>query len=463
MAKKQNKKKLGLTTLILISLVIGLIVGIIINSSKGVIPLAANTFITDYIVNGVFHVLGKVFISSIKMMVVPLVFISLIVGVTGIGDMSKLGRVGGKTLVFYMCTTGIAIALALVVAKILGPGVGLNIAPPSSGFTAKAAPSFAQVLIDIIPTNPIDSMAKGKMLQIIFFSLLTGISIAALGKKAEQILVILNELNEIVMKMVTIVMLFAPIGIFALIAKVFATQGFSVLLPLIKYMMTVLFVLILHLILVYSGALTIISRLSIITFFKKFYSALLVAFSTASSNATIPVTMKTLTEKLGVSKNIASFSVPFGATINMDGTAIMQGVAVIFISQVYGIDLTFTDFLLVIATATLASVGTAGVPGVGLITLSMVLTQVNLPVEGIALIIGVDRLLDMSRTAVNISGDAIVSIIIAKSEGEFDETIFYDPNAGFEDPDDVVQDIEEKLHISHDILEKEKAQQETEA
>lgn len=454
----QETKKMGLTTLILISLIVGLVVGILINTTKGIIPASTNIFITDYIVNGLFHVLGKIFISSIKMMVVPLVFVSLIVGVTGIGDMGKLGRVGGKTLLFYMITTGLAISLALIVAKILGPGVGLSIQPETADFAARKSPAFAQVLIDIIPTNPIDSMGKGKMLQIIFFSLLTGISIASLGKKAEQILVVFNELNEIVMKMVTIVMLFAPIGIFALIAKVFATQGLSVLLPLVKYMMTVLLVLILHLGLVYSGALVVISRLSVVTFFKKFYSAILVAFSTASSNATIPVTMRTLTQKLGVSKNIASFSVPFGATINMDGTAIMQGVAVIFISQVYGIDLTFTDFLLVIATATLASVGTAGVPGVGLITLSMVLAQVNLPVEGIALIIGVDRLLDMSRTAVNISGDAIVSIIVAKSEGEFDEKVFSDPNAGFEDPDDIVNEIEEKIHVSHDILEKEQTE-----
>lgn len=449
------KKKMSLTTMILMSLVVGLVVGAIINLSKGHIPAGAESFITNYLVNGIFDVVGKIFISSIKMLVVPLVLVSLVVGVTGIGDIGKLGRVGGKTLFFYMTTTCLAISLALIIAKIIGPGVGLNIVREGGEFTAKAAPGFAQVLINIIPTNAFASMVSGNMLQVIFFALLTGISIASLGKKAETVLLFFNQCNEIVMKMITLIMLLAPAGVFCLIAKVFATQGFSVLLPLIKYMVTVFVVLFAHLLGVYSLALALIARLSVVTFFKKFYSTLLVAFSTASSNATIPVTMKAVTERLGVSKSIASFSIPFGATINMDGTAIMQGVAVIFISQVYGIDLSMSDFLMVIVTATLASVGTAGVPGVGLITLSMVLTQVNLPVEGIALIIGVDRLLDMTRTAVNISGDAIVSIIVAKSEGEFDEAIYNDMSAGLTDPEDIVHDMEENLHKSHDFLEAE--------
>ena len=451
----ESKKKFSLTTWILVSLIMGLIVGLIINSVQGVLPEGVVAFINKYLVDGLFNVIGSIFINSIKMMVVPLVTVSLIVGVTAIGDIRKLGRVGGKTLFFYLCTTSLAIALALLIGQVIDPGQGLSITKEGAEFTGKNAPKFSEVLIGIVPTNPIDSMVKGNMLQIIMFSVLMGLAMASLGKKVGKVIVIMSELNEIFLKMVTLVMLIAPIGVFCLIAKVFSNQGLDVLLPLIKYMMTVFIVLFVHLFLVYSGALRVIARLSVVTFFKKFYSALLVAFSTSSSNATIPVTMKVLTEKLGVSKGIASFSIPFGATINMDGTAIMQGVAVVFISQVYGVDLSMTDYLLVIATATLASVGTAGVPGVGLITLSMVLTQVGLPVEGIALIIGVDRLLDMTRTAVNISGDAIVSIIVAKGEGEFKEAIYNDPEAGPMDGDDIVHEIEENIQVSHAVLEEE--------
>ncbi|MCB9060494.1 MAG: dicarboxylate/amino acid:cation symporter [Halobacteriovoraceae bacterium] len=467
------KGKFGLTTMILISLIVGACFGTILNVlmsklSTSVVLLEKDgliekaeffkqvvLFINTYLIDGMFTVLGKVFINSIKMLVVPLVLISLVCGVTGIGDIKKLGRVGGKTLAFYMLTTGIAIALALFFAKLIGPGDGLTVNTGATAFASKEAPSFAQVLIQIIPENPFDSMVKGEMLQVIFFSLLLGMAIASLGKKADRILAIFHQANEVVMKMVTLVMLIAPFGIFCLIAKVFAVEGLSAMIPLGKYMLTVIFVLLVHLFLVYGGSLTLLGRVNFFTFLKKFYSTLLVAFSTASSNATIPVTMRTVNKRLGVSKGITSFTIPFGATINMDGTAIMQGVAVIFISQVYNHPLSFNDFLSVILTATLASVGTAGVPGVGLITLSMVLVQVNLPVDGIALIIGVDRLLDMARTAVNISGDACASIIIAQTEGEFNREIFNDPNAGEIEGEEVIDDLEEHFHESHDILEKE--------
>ncbi|MBT7766987.1 MAG: dicarboxylate/amino acid:cation symporter [Bdellovibrionales bacterium] len=446
-----EKRTPSLTTMILFALILGLLTGMGLNFLVGHASEPVVYFINSYVINGLFAVIGKMFISSIKMLVVPLVLVSLVVGVAGIGDLGKLGRVGGKTLFFYMMTTGLAITLALLIGKLINPGEGVNIVAEGASFTAKNAPSFTQVLINIIPTNPFDAMVEGNMLQIIFFALLTGMAIASLGKKAEGILSVFQEINEIVMKMITLVMLVAPPGVFCLISKVFATQGLAVLLPLVKYMATVLLVLGVHLMLVYAGALTIFARLSIITFFRKFYPTLLVAFSTSSSNATIPVTMRAVTERLGVSKGISSFSIPFGATINMDGTAIMQGVAVVFISQVYGIDLSLSDFLMVIITATMASVGTAGVPGVGLITLSMVLTQVGLPIEGIALIIGVDRLLDMSRTMVNICGDAIVSIIVSKSEGEFDPKIYNDMNAGIGGTEDLLHDIDDSIHTSHEL------------
>jgi len=262
------------------------------------------------------------------------------------------------------------------------------------------------------------------MLQVIFFALVFGFSMAALGEKVQNVRTLIEQLNEIVMKMIMVVMATAPFGVFALVANVFAKEGFSAFVPLIKYIICVTVALLIQFSVTYGLALKIFARLSLITFIKKFYSTMLVAFSTASSNATLPVTMETAEKEMGVSNKIASFTLPLGATVNMDGTAIMQGCAVVFISQVYGIDLSLTALLTVVLTATIASIGTAGVPSVGLITLSMVLTQAGLPVEGIALIMGIDRILDMMRTAVNISGDTVVTLIVAKSEGELDESVF---------------------------------------
>lgn len=449
-------KKLSLTSWILLSLIAGIVFGIslnlILNSS---VDASFKTFIDSYMINGVFELFGQLFIKSIKMLVVPLVLISLICGVTGIGDISKLGRVGGKALVFYLLTTAVAISFALLIAHIINPGDGITIAANTDNFTAGEPPGLLQVLLNIIPSNPFESMAKGEMLQVIFFALLVGISIASLGKRAMMLLKFFDQLNEVIMKMVTLVMLIAPIGVFCLVANVTAKLGFDILINLFIYILTVLLVLLVHFFVTYGGLFTIFTRLNFFTFIKKMYSAMLVAFSTSSSNATIPVTMTALTKKMGASKGVASFTVPFGATINMDGTAIMQGVAVVFISQIYAVDISMTGYLMVILTATLASVGTAGVPGVGMITLSMVLVQAGLPVEAISIIFGIDRILDMSRTVVNVCGDATVTMIIAKSEGELNEDIFNDPNADKDlDPDSVWENIEEKVHETHEYYEK---------
>jgi Na+/H+-dicarboxylate symporter len=291
-----------------------------------------------------------------------------------------------------------------------------------------APQSLVKTLQKIVPENPFMAMAEGNMLQIIFMALLVGIAATMSGEAAKPVLDIFESANEVIMKMVVIIMYFAPYGVFALIAKTFATVGFDAMLPLIKYTITVLLVLLLHITVVYMLALRGLGKLDPIKFFKNFLPAMSVGFSTASSSATLPITIETVEKRCGVSKSVASFTLPLGATINMDGTAIMQGVAVVFIAQVYQIDLTLGSFLTVILTATLASIGTAGVPGVGLITLAMVLESINLPVEGIALIIGIDRLLDMSRTAVNISGDAVCTLLVAKSEKEFDLEIYESDN-----------------------------------
>ena len=419
----KNRKKVSLTTKILIALVLGAVTGTLLNIFAS---LGAQDIIGTWFTGGIFDLLGRMFISSIKMLVVPLVLVSLIIGAAGISDIKKLGRVGGKTLLFYISTTAIAITIALSLSYITNPGVGFNLGEElAKSEVAKAeAPSLVDTIAGIIPSNPFTAFSDGKMLQVIFFALIFGFAMAILGDKVPTVRKFLEELNEIIMEMVMMVMKVAPYGVFALIANVFAKEGFSAFVPLLKYIFTVFLALFIHFFVTYSLSLKVFAKLSPLKFIKKFYPTMLVAFSTASSNATLPITMETAEKDLGVSNKIASFTLPLGATINMDGTAIMQGAAVVFISQAYGIDLTLASLAIVVLTATLASIGTAGVPGVGLITLSMVLKEAGLPVEGIALIMGIDRILDMTRTAVNISGDTVVSLIVAKSEGELDEKVF---------------------------------------
>lgn len=413
--EKKERKKLSLTTRIFIALIVGAVVGIII---RYLIP--AGYIRDDIVVNGIFTVLGQGFIRLMQMLVVPLVFFSLVTGAMSIGDTEKLGRVGVKTVAFYICTTALAVAIALTVANIVRPGVGMGMSVQDPGAVMQGAeetPSIVDMLLGIIPTNPIQALAEGNMLQLILFALVVGVLLANMGGRGERLQVLCAEGNDLMMDMTLAVMKFAPIGIFCLIAKTFSEIGFEAFAPMLKYIFSVVFALILQLLIVYMVMLFIFARVNPFKFLKNFAPVMGFAFSTASSNATIPTSINTL-EKLGVSKKISSFTVPLGATINMDGTAIMQGVAVVFVAFAYGIDLTLADFATVILTATLASVGTAGIPSVGLITLSMVFTSVGLPVEGIAMIMGIDRILDMSRTAVNVTGDAAVTVIMAKQEGE---------------------------------------------
>ncbi|WP_017630136.1 dicarboxylate/amino acid:cation symporter, partial [Vibrio sp. 624788] len=381
------------------------------------------------IVNGLFEVGGQIFVASLKMLVVPLVFVSLVCGTSSLKDLSTLGRMGGKTLALYIGTTAVAITLALTIGNLFQPGAGADLTAASS-FKSADAPSLGQVIIDMFPTNPIQAMAEGKTLQVIVFAVLFGIAISAAGKPGERIAAVFSDLNEVIMKLVALLMNLAPYGVFFLMAKLFSGLGLGAIWNLAEYFLVLAGTLLLHGLVTYSAMLKGFTGLSPITFLRKMEDAIMFAFSTASSNATIPVTMETAKNRMGVDNKVASFTVPLGATVNMDGTAIMQGVATAFIAQAYNIDLSMGDYLMVILTATLASVGTAGVPGVGLVMLAMVLNQVGLPLEGIALIMGVDRLLDMIRTAVNITGDSAVSIIVAKSEGALDESRFNDPAAG---------------------------------
>lgn len=429
-------KKQSMTTRILLWMFIGLVVGSLINWQAQEVA-----WVQEYLVQGLFHVMGALFISLLKMLVVPLVIFSLICGVCGLGDINKLGRVGFKSLGLFLLTTALAISLALSVANIVNPGQGFEVAQNTTSFTAPEAPSFKQVLINIVPTNPIKAFAEGNMLQIIFFTILLGICILMLGEAGRGLIVTSEKLNEVMMQMVNMVMAIAPYGVFALMAKTFALQGVALILPMAGYFFTVVLVLVLHLCLTQMILLKLLARVNPLIFLRKMRTAILFAFSTSSSNATIPVTLKAVEQKVGVDNSTASFVVPFGATINMDGTAIMQGVATVFIANVYGIELGLMGYLTVIVMAVLASIGTAGVPGVGLIMLAMVLNQVGLPVEGIALIMGVDRLLDMMRTAVNVTGDAMTTTIVARSENTLNMDVFNDPNAG----------EDESAHLPHKV------------
>jgi len=423
MFMSENKKKLSLTSRIVIGMFAGIAVGILL---KTIFP--DSTIVEGYLTKGLFYVVGQIFISSLQMLVVPLVFVSLVVGTCSLSDPSKLGRLGGKSVGLYLITTAIAITFAIAMAVLVQPGTGIELATDAT-YEPTQAPSLAQVIIDLFPTNPFNAFANGNMLQIIMFALLFGIAMALVGKPGERVKTLFDDFNEVIMKLVIILMNIAPYGVFALMAKLFSETSFETIFSLGKYFLLVLFVLIAHALITYPIILKGLSGMNPVIFLRKMREVQIFGFSTASSNATMPVTLETVTKRLGVHNSVGSFTVPLGATINMDGTAIMQGVATVFIAQVYLVDLSIADYLMVVLTATLASVGTAGVPGVGMVMLAMVLGQVGLPVEGIGLIIGVDRLLDMTRTAVNVTGDAMVSVIVAKSEGALDEDVFNDAKA----------------------------------
>lgn len=419
-----------LTNRILVAMVGGIFVGSVLNLIAGGsgVDGTLKVIIDDWLVGGVFDVVGKVFVASLKLLVVPLVFVSLVCGSSSLGDSARMGPIAGKTLLFYLGTTAIAVTVALVVAVIIGPGSAVQLESDAS-FTPTAPPPLKEVLINIFPANPIKAMADGEMLQIIVFALLFGYALSQAGDAGKRIGVFFEDLEAIVMKMVGVLMNLAPYGVFALLARLFASMGLGAIVDLGAYFLTVLGVLLFHGTVTYSLLLKTFTGLPPRVMMRKMRSVWAFAFSTASSGATLPITLRTVEKKLGVHNSVAGFTVPLGTTINMDGTAIMQGVATVFIAQVYGFDLSMSAYVTVILTATLASIGTAAVPGVGLITLALVLEQAGLPVEGIALIIGVDRLLDMVRTMVNVTGDATAAVVVGRSESQFDEEVYFDPNA----------------------------------
>lgn len=415
---KTKNSKMKLTTKILLALLLGVIFGIISNLFFSV---SANELISKWVLDPI----GNAFLRAIKMIVVPLVLCSLIVGVASMGDIKKVGRIGGKIVAYYMMTTAFAITISLLLSNLLKPG-NANMAnlKAASKVTTKEAPFIMDIFVNMIPTNPIKSMVEGNMLQIIFFAILFGMGITIIGKKCDPLLKVISHANDVFLKIIGLIMLSAPYGVFALISKVIMFQGIDVLGNLLQYVGVVVFVLILQCLVVYGIALKVMGKVNPIKFYKKFWPVMIVAFSTSSSNATIPINLETCEKKLGIPEKISSFTIPLGATINMDGTAVMQGVAAIFIANIYGLPLTFEQQLMVILTATLASIGTAGVPSAGVVMLTMVLQQVGLPLEGAALVLSVDRIVDMFRTTTNITGDAIGTLIVAHSEKELDLNVY---------------------------------------
>lgn len=416
---EKNKKKMSQSKKIFVGLILGLIFGIILHSF-----VPDSHFKNDILIDGIFYTIGQLFIRLMQMLVVPLVFFSIADGCRNLGDTETLGKVGIRIVIFYMFTTALAIFISLSLASLIGPGKGMNMSLGDQSFEAVDTEiSLSDTILDFIPTNPIEALATGNMIQIIIFAVLVGLLIATMEDRLMTLGNIVTEMNDLMMGMTMWVMKLAPVGVFFLITRTFSSLGYDAILSMLSYMASVLGGLVAQLIIVYMLLISIFVRVNPFKFLKKFAPVMTFGFSTASSSATVPIHIQTL-DDMGVDKKISSFTIPLGATINMDGTAIMQGVAVIFIANAYGIDLTASDFMTVILTATIASVGTAGIPSVGLITLSMVLESVGLPVEGIAIIMGIDRILDMARTTVNLTGDATGTMIVANSVGAFDKEKF---------------------------------------
>ena len=417
----EPKKSVGLTTWILISLVAGIVVGIICS-----VAVPDGSVIDLYVIEGVFYVFGQWFIRLMQMLVVPLVFCSIVCGAASMSDPKLLGKVGIGTILMYLLTTACAVLIAIGLANLTQPGIGLDMASivQVQPKTTTTDQTMASMLINIIPTNVIAAMNNGTMLQIIFFALILGFILGRLGKKVATVNRFFIQFNAIMMHMISLILKVAPIGIFCLIARTFANLGIAGIMPMISFIGTVYLGLAVQLLVVYMLLLFAFTRLNPLQFLKKMLPVMLFAFSTSSSNATIPLNMETLEKKIGVDGKIASFTIPLGATINMDGTAIMQGAAVVFIAQAFGIDLSPAALATVVLTATAASIGTAGVPGVGTIMLAMVFDSIGLPAEGVAMIMGIDRILDMGRTAINVTGDAVVTTIMGKLSGMLDVEVF---------------------------------------
>jgi Na+/H+-dicarboxylate symporter len=394
--------KLKVHTQIFIAIVLGIVVGILLGEKTAHIKIV-----------------GDMFIQLLKAIIIPLILASMVAGIVSLGDVRKLGRIGLRTIIYYAATTTLAVSVGLILVNLMKPGIGVDIGTKTAAdLSSEDVPSIISVISDIIPANLFDAMAKDKVLSVIFFSLLLGVAISSIGEKGKPLVNLFEAFNTVMMKITDWIMLLAPFGVFALMAYTIGSMGLTVIKPLITYMATVVLGLTIHACLTLPILLRIIGKYSPSKFIRDVFSAVATAFSTASSAATLPITMDCLQENTGVSNKVTSFVLPLGATVNMDGTALYEAVAAMFIAQAYGIDLSIGQQMIIMLTATLASIGAAAIPGAGLVTMVIVLRAVNLPLEGIGMILAVDRILDMLRTAVNVWGDACGAVVIARLEGE---------------------------------------------
>ena len=413
---------MNFTKKILFAMAAGIIIGIILNVS-----LSNDNVIKDFLISNIFETISVLFLSLLKMIVLPLIFVSIICGTLSMSDPNKLTRLGFKTILLYMLSTVIAISIALIISNMFPYNIneiqensfnGLDINEPKI--------SEKNFILNFIPENFFFALSSGNVLQVLFFALFMGITASFIKIDIPVFVDLMENLNQILINIVFVIIKITPLAVFCLLAKTFANQGVDVLTPLIQYFVLVIVVLLIHFFGSFYIFLTLFSNLNPFIFYKKLKQLLIFTFSTSSSNASIPYTLDIVTKKYGVDKSFSSFSIPLGATINMDGTAIMQGCAAYFLASYYGIALEFTDYLTIIATATLASIGTAGIPSAGIIMLSVILEQIGIPLEGVALLLGVDRLLDMMRTSINVAGDTCITCIVAKSEGLINTKIFED-------------------------------------
>ena len=409
----------NLTKNILLGMFFGLLFGAVIFYLD---PLPE--YLTFLIGTYFFNLGGDIFINLLKLMIVPLVFFSLVTGISSLGSLKSLGNITLKTIGLYLTTTAIAVSLSLLVGSIFRPGSGYSSDLSVSPDSLPEGQGTYETILGIFPSNIIQAMADNQMLAIVFFSIIFGLALNKTNHLTDNISKAFEKLNIVFMQLVIMIISFAPIGVFCLIGKFVISDGLNVFQEAFMYVILLISVLILHTFLTYSLMLKFFTNLSVVTFFKKMKDVAIFAFSTSSSAATIPVTLNTVENNLGVNKNVASFVVPVGATINMDGTAIMQGMATIFIAQMSGIELTLIEYVQVVILAVATSIGTAAVPSAGTITLIIILQQFGLPLEAIGIILAVDRILDMIRTSVNVCGDAAVSCIVASSEEELDKQIF---------------------------------------
>ena len=436
--KKKSSLNRKLSYAILFGLVIGLIVG------EGTVAL----FLKEFIVLGVLNVIGQMFLRILSMLSVPVIMITLINGIARIGDIKSVGKIGGKLFTFYFLTTALASIIAIIFALIVLPGNQVNI--EMSQEVTLQTPAFAKTLINIIPENPFKSLNSGNLLPLIVFAVLIGISISILGKKVTNTINLLYQFNKLVLKMFQIVMGFAPIGVFALVINVFVKEGFDTYVSIYKYFFLIILLLAIQFFGIYGLIVKYMIKAKFSLFIKKFRTVALTSFATSSSNATIPVTMFAVRYKYGVSRKISSAVIPLGTVINMDGTAIMQSVAVLFIAQMYNVQFSLSNMILLVLYIVISTFGTAGIPGAGMVSLGVILTVFKLPVEGIAIILSVDRILDMLRTIVNVAGDTVGSLLIAKSENEWNVDIYNDPNSGSDDSltfEQLQQDIIEQNKV----------------